>query len=233
MTAPTRTYSQLRTYQTRIAAMLADPDCTGDLLALGVSLLDYAVLKIVADETAPDPDPNIVKLPTRGNRKPKSTRKWSDYAERAWGPTRGNWKLKEVLRKDIRRYDAIRDAELTNPGRRCGAPMIRREGPCNQSGSIRGLMTDPTTGRKQWLAACRRHRDWFNDRVRANRDAIGQVEEITIPAANAGGVLARHIPEIDWEHTWKKLDPDWTPPPEGEGAPVEVLPRLRLILGGA
>lgn len=203
------TFSALSDYRNRIANMLDDPDCTDDLFTLGVSLLDLAVLRINRDE-----------------------RSWSFYAERAWG-SKSNWKLRDVLRKDIRRYDAIKDAEARDPARRCGSPMIRRQGPCGNSASLRTMLTDPDTGRKQWIAACSRHRDWFEDRVRNNRLAVEQTEAVERPPANAGGVLARHIPEIAWEDLWRKLDPNWTPPPEAEPEEVPLKPRLQLVLGGA
>jgi hypothetical protein len=202
------TFSALREYRRRVAAMLEDPDCTDDLFALGVSLLDFAVLRLDREE-----------------------RTWRYYGERAWGKAHG-WKIREVLRKDIRRYDAVKDAEQRDPARRCGAPMMRRQGPCGQSASQRAMLTDADTGRKQWLGACSRHREWFEGRVRSNRAEV-EVANPVRPAANAGGVLARHIPEIDWEATWIKLDPKWTPPPEVEPEEVPIKPRLTLVLGGA
>lgn len=203
------TYSALREYRKRIAAMLADPECTDDLFSLGVALLDFAVLRIDRDE-----------------------RTWRHYAGQVWGDRGIDWKIRGTLRSDIRRYDAVKDAEANSPARRCGAPMIRRQGACGQSASRRTMLTDPDTGRKQWIAACRRHEDWFTNEVRANRLAFDAVEEVTRPPANAGGVLARHIPEINWESTWRKLDPDWTPPPEAEPEEVPLKPRLTLVLGG-
>jgi hypothetical protein len=202
------TYSALREYRKRVAAMLDDPECTGDLLALGISLLDFAILRIDTDEKS-----------------------WSYYGGRAWGAERHGYMVRDVLRRDIRRYDAIKDASARDPARRCGAPMVRRQGPCGNSAGRRALLTDPDTGRKQWIAACSRHVDWFDGRVRSNR-AQCEVETITIPAANAGGVLARHIPEIDWPATWRKLDPNWTPPPEGVDEPTGVKPKLTLVMGG-
>jgi hypothetical protein len=204
----TETFSALRDYRRRIAAMLADPECTSDLLALGVALLDFAILRIDRDE-----------------------RSWAHYAELAWGD-KSKWRIRDVLRSDIRRYDAIKDATARDPARRCGAPMVRRQSACGNSAGRRALLTDPDTGRKQWIAACSRHADWFDARVRSNRQAC-EVETIVIPAANSGGVLARHIPEIDWESTWRKLDPSWTPPPEGQDEPTGIKPKLTLVLGGA
>lgn len=198
------TYSALREYRKRIAAMLEDPECTGDLFALGVSLLDFAILRIDRDE-----------------------RSWSYYADRA-----GIRYVRGVLRGDIRRYDALKDADASGPARQCGAPMVRRQGPCGKSSSRRALLTDAETGRKQWIAACSRHADWFESRVRSNRAKV-EVSNPERPPANAGGVLARHIPEIDWRATWLKLDPDWTAPPEVEPEEVPLKPRLTLVLGGA
>lgn len=202
------TYSALREYRKRIAAMLDDPECTSDLFALGVSLLDFAVLRETPDKS------------------------WDFYADRVLDAT--NWRrahVRDVLRKDIRRYDALKDADAVGPARECGAPMVRRQGPCGQSASRRSMLTDPLTGRKQWLAGCKRHEEWFNAQVRANRASQAEVAEAVRPPANTGGVLARHIPEIDWEGAWRKLDPTWSPPPEAEPESVPVFPKLRLVLG--
>lgn len=201
------TYSALKEYRRRIAAMLEDPECTGDLLTLGVALLDFAVLRATTEKT------------------------WGHYAERAWGPSDNGhkWRVIGVLKSDIRRYDAIKDAETTGPGRACGSPMIRRQGPCGQSATIRTLITDPLTGRQQWLAACSRHREWFNERALTNRRQTPEAPDLVVPAANAGGVLSRHIKEIDWHGVWTNLDPSWTPPPEVEPETVPLRPRLRLV----
>lgn len=200
------TYSVLKEYRKRVAAMLDDPECTGDLFAVGVSLLDFALLRETRDEKS-----------------------WRFYADRVLDRP-GH--VKHVLRGDIRRYDAVKDADAVGPARECGAPMIRRQGPCEQSATRRSLITDTITGRQQWLAGCLRHEDWFNAQVRANQASLNDVAEAVRPPANTGGVLARHIPEIDWESSWRKLDPKWTTPPEVDPEPVPVFPKLRLVLGG-
>lgn len=198
------TYSALREYRKRIEAMLADPECTDDLFSLGVALLDFAVLRH------------------------RDNKSWQHYTNQVWDRA-GDYRIHGVLRSDIRRYDAIKDTEERDVARRCGAPMIRRQGPCGQSASRRAMLTDTLTGRKQWIAGCTRHEDWFNARVRENRAEVDEIAEAVRPPANAGGVLARHIPEIDWESVWVKLDPSWTPPPEQEPEAVPVFPKLRLV----
>lgn len=210
MTATSETYPTLREYRRRITAMLDDPECTGDLLSLGIALLDFAVTRTTREE-----------------------KKFEFYTEKVWGNRRSRLGAQEVLRRDIRRYDALKDAEATGTARTCQAPMIRRQGPCGQSATLRVMLTDSVTGRKSWIAACRRHEDWFRDRTITNRAAVADAEGAQRPAANAGGVLARHIPEIDWQAVWVGLDPNWTPPPEAEPEDVPVVPKLRLVIGGA
>lgn len=203
----TANYSTLREYHKRVADMLDDPECTGDLLLLGLSLLDFAVLRTTRDKT------------------------FEFYAARVFHGRVG-YRVKGILRDDIRRYDALKDADANDPARRCGAPMVRRQGPCGNSAGRRALLTDATTGRQQWIAACSRHADWFETRVRANRAEV-EVANPERPPANAGGVLARHIPEIDWKAVWLDIDPKWTPPPEVKPEEVPLKPRLTLVLGGA
>lgn len=205
-------YTALKTYRERIRAMLDDPECHGDLLLLGLSLLDYAVLRTTRDEKT-----------------------FKFYADQVFDTRWNNaYRIKDVLRGDIRRYDALADDDTSMWGRTCGAPMIRRHGPCGQSASAhRAMLTDPDTGRKQWVAACKRHGAWFEATVLANRRLVEQHEHPVRPAANAGGVLRRHIPEIGWEAVWLDIDPKWTAPPEDEPVEVPLRPRLTLLLGGA
>ena len=100
--------------------------------------------------------------------------------------------------------------------------MIRRQGPCGQQAGDRTLVTDRDTGRQQWLAACPRHRDWLTRELVARKDAAGPVERVD-PPANAGGVLERHFPDIEWEPIYEWARPGWTEPGERVDAPKLVL----------
>lgn len=188
-------------YAKRVRAMIDDPECTGDLLAIGVALADMIDL----------------------NR--DDGRNWSNIGIRVYGP-KGRWsRLTHTLGEDVRRYDALADADANQWASKCGAPMVRRHGPCGKQAGRKTLITDPYTGRKQWLAACSRHAEWFTKELIARRDAASDVEQID-PPANAGGVLERHFPDLKWEQVYEWVRPGWTEP----GERVEV-PKLVLIKG--
>lgn len=203
------TYTALRAHHRTVEAMLADPQCTGDLLLVGMAVSRHVHLRLAR------PEDEAADLT------------WGDLCRPFIRESRNGawWLIKSVLQKDIRRYDAFEDNGGHYFEARCGSPMIRRHGPCGQSASIRAMVADPETGRRSWLAACRRHREWFDHEWAKSR----QVEPAREPAANAGGVLERHIPQIDWHYVWKQVDPNWTPPPEGEE--TTARPKLRLIVG--
>lgn len=189
-------------YAKRVRALLDDPDCTGDLLAIGVALADLIDLG-------------------------RSKRTWRAVGTRVYGP-KGRWdQLERELRRDVRRYDVTHDPDAQQWRSKCAAPMIRREGPCGQQAGHRTIVTDPDTGRQQYLAACSRHREWFTREVVARRERAADVEKVD-PPANTGGVLERHFPDVRWEGVYEWLRPGWTEP----GERVEA-PRLVLVKGGA
>ncbi len=190
-------------YAKRIRAMLDDPECVGDLLAIGVALADMIDLNAPGD------------------------RNWSTIGTRVYGP-KGLWAtLKQVLREDVRRYDVRHDPDAGTWSSKCAAPMIRRQGPCGQRATRRTTVTDVDTGRQQWLAACSRHAEWFTATVTQRRQVAAEVETID-PPANAGGVLERHFPDVRWEFVYEWVSPGWIEP----GERVEA-PKLVLIKGGA
>ncbi|MGA3524188.1 hypothetical protein [Melissospora conviva] len=224
----TPTIEVMRAHHERITRMLADPECVGELLLIGVALarhIDFndppatvegsAPIKVIAEQvygrkSVPDMLIGVGTLHDRGDSRPLR-------------------RLLDVFRLDRRRYvpeDTDRWGSVT-----CGRPMVRREGVCGRPASPSHIrqVTDPVSGGRQWLGACsqRACREWLAD-VCARNGAEGEVAPR--PAANAGGVLERHLPEVDWWAVWERLDPLWSPPPEGR--PFE-RPRLRLLSGVA
>ncbi len=167
--------SDIRTV--RIARMLDDPDLTGDLLLLGVAFarfLDYGGI------------PLGEKLNTK------------HVAGAVFGSGQmGQRRVKGALADDARSYQR---PSLTWQDRVCGAPMIRRDGTCGQRSAWERVVTNWATGEESWLLACRRHVPWYDEQARENREA--KPDRLVLPAANHGGLLARHIPEFGWPKIW-------------------------------
>lgn len=232
MTAETPpTDEALRAHHKRIQGMLEDPECVGDLFALGVSMAFFVDFE--ADRTQ------------------RSKGSLSALARRALPlPRHLGYQLERVIKADIRRYDHEADkASGSVWSVTCGAPMIRRPGPCGVSASDRRLLVDHDTGRQQYIGACGRppHKHWM-ETVYARNSKGEDRPAPPMPAANTGGVLARHLPEIGWESIYLNYDPYWERPPEespwkpptlalhmGEDAgpprPV-VRPKLAVVTGG-
>lgn len=207
-------YAALRRHHKRIQGMLDDPQCVGDLLALGVAIARYV-----------DFDPDWLN---REVEKPK--RSIVGIARDGLEPSRAGfaWHVKNVLRKDIRRYDML--AGSRGYDRPCGAPMIRRSGTCNQrSTNMSEPLVDLDTGKVEWFSACgrREHKAWLAELERRNRAARKDTPP-PAPTANAGGVLERHFPEIGWNSVYRGIDPRWTAPPED--GPWRK-PQFELVLG--
>lgn len=208
-------YAALKRHNKRIQAMFDDPACVGDLLLAGVALawmvdinrperLNIKAFRLAARPVFP---------PNRYGRGPLDT-------------------LLTVLRADIRRYSIEHDPDSRLKGYwdiPCGAPMIKRSGPCGQHATDREEVADHDTGRRRYIGACSRpeHKKWLREVIKRNQ-ADGN--EAPVPAANAGGVLARHLPEIDWYVLYRYLDSKWGPPPEE--SPWRP-PTLSLHLGDA
>lgn len=174
----------------RIARMLDDPDLTGELLLVGVGFarfLDFG--GIPAGEKL-----NIKHV-----------------ARCVWpGSRMRNWSVQRTIADDARTYEPPR---RTGDGWICGAPMIRRDGACGRGTSYSRLITDWSTGEQSWLAACSRHVHWYDQEARGNREA--KPDRLVLPAANHGGLLARHIPEFGWPKIWHwATDGRWVELPE-------------------
>lgn len=223
MTAPTS--AQLRAHERRVAAMMADQECVGELLLAGIAMARAVDLD----------DPPFVEGCTLGVfadivygryvYETKTTFHGETVVHRRWP---GRDQFRAVIRKDIRRYQPAEGRGFHSTS--CGRPMVRREGLCgaNASSNHTSRLTDPATGFQSWVGACtnRPCRDWFAALVARNAAQLAATPA-PIPAANTGGVLDRHLPEIDWYAIWRHLDERWTPPPEAQ---AWTPPKLTLVV---
>lgn len=89
---------------------------------------------------------------------------------------------------------------------------------------------------------------WQSKADRQTRTLIADDRPRQTGTGIAGGVLARHVPEVEWAALWVRIVPGWTAPagwtpPTPEPVPLTCLPgggqhvdmprpRLRLLHGG-
>jgi hypothetical protein len=190
----------------RAARLLDDPALGGDLLLAGLGFARFL------DHAHPD-DPKVGTAVI-------ARRCWPDRGSRA-----AAYKMQRVLAGDARAYLPPHQWDARDAG--CGSPMIRRDGTCGQRPKWSKLLTDWDTGERWWLLACARHVPWYDDTARANREAKPQ--RPPMPAANHGGLLAAHFPELDWPAIWRwATDGRWVEHPEVE--PWRP-PTLSIVLG--
>jgi hypothetical protein len=222
------TGAALRTHDKRVQGMLADPECVGELLLVGIGMarsldlgdpdwkdghMDMAVIaeRVYGRRFLTDQILGAVRYTDQGNIRPKR-------------------RIRDVFFHDRRRYcpdvDGARDLRNVT----CGRPMLRREGTCGRPAAWdqRERLADPVTGREQALGACSQSkcRTWWSALLERNAAELAQ-HPAPQPPANTGGVLQRHLPEINWWRVWERVDPDWTPPPEGE---TFHRPKLTLVV---
>lgn len=201
----------------RVQRLVADPRVTGALLGAGVAIA--AILDSgMRDQVTLGGIQDLALGPQRTTGGPVTVPGWSEQDLTAWYSERRLDPIRELLRKDIRRYQPPVGTRV------CQAPMARKER-CGRSSTRSTMLTDWTTGQRRWCEACTRHLDWWTtftaEHTRGKPDIVPQ------PYANAGGALARHFPEIDWPQLWRELDPQWKPRPEREPA-QSAPPALRV-----
>ncbi|MER7331639.1 MULTISPECIES: hypothetical protein [unclassified Micromonospora] len=215
------TFAALREYNRVTAALMADPEITGNLLLLGLWLARATILKDPPEGengwNAADAARSLFPLSSR-----PAMGGFGVRHEQTTGPN--TWRVSGLLKEDIRRYDFRAEPGYSAQRTPCGAPTPRKLA-CGKPESIGSLFTDPETGRRHAVGACRQHANWYWEQQRANQEACAAVE-VPQPPANTGGRLARHI-RLDWQKLWSTLDPDWTPPPEVE---AWERPNLRLFV---
>lgn len=144
-------------------------------------------------------------------------------------------RLADLIAEDVPRYEINYHAP-ENQGRRCGAPMIRREGECGKHGVDGWVETDPETGWGTLKWACSRHREWSAQCARIERRKP-RVE----PIPNLGGLLPCYFtwPDERWVNTYRwalnwQHQPDWEPPSYGlrqDGWPTPGVEPAELIPG--
>lgn len=196
--------------------MIDDPDLTGDALLLALGAAER------------------MHFPERYKGRPKSERSWYGIARRVF-PARVEGHPERVLRgvlaDDIPRYEWIDEFR----DRRCGAPMIRREGKCGQAASITWGDRDPVTGEGKLVGLCRRHeRSELGRQIRALRmERLREWRENgePEPPANRGGVLARYF-DTDWQRLYEWASPSRAARAKPDGKPATPpRPVLTLIRG--
>lgn len=189
----------------RLVAMLDDPDCGGDLLLVGVALLA------------------LVDLGRHDLRHTEA------MGAAVWGTPSAAWWVQEAICRDARTYEP---EQVWHAEALCEAPMVRRSGACGKSAGSERVIVDYATGRWRYVRACSRHRDWLRGVYTANRAQAPHPDRpfggAPLPAANHGGVLARHFPEFDWPTLWRRFHPRWVEHPEEEPWPA---PTLTLLVG--
>lgn len=134
--------------------------------------------------------------------------------------------VRRVIANDIPRY------RVSWSRSRC--PVVKTRGknagqPCGRSGSHRWVDRDPQTGQATEMVFCRDHYDPAAAAESHRRAQQWTANGEPVPAANAGGILARHF-SADWAALYAWADPDITPLPEGKPA-TPPRPALRLIHG--
>lgn len=227
MTDPT--YAQLRTHEERISGMLADPECVGELLLVGIGMARCLDLG-----DPPWGDDGYMRLPVIAYAVYGKYRLGMDMLlplhRSAHGDCHPRRRIRDVFFQDRRRYSASIDGDRGFGGVTCGRPMVRRDGLCgrNPKYDSQRRLTDPATGQRRTVGACSQPacQAWFADLLARNAAEL-KANPAPQPPANTGGVLERHLSEIDWWKVWTHVDPNWKPPPEGERF---HRPKLTLIV---
>lgn len=224
-------FAALRAHEQRIAGMYADPELVGDLLLVGLVLarcVDFGdppldtVLRGAAAAVYGGANHAPILAASSGHA----------YGSRI--ETRGLRRVIGVLRSDVRRYEPDMTSlttcqRLVNRRPPGEADSPARPSQCGRLCFRSALLTDPLTGNRYLMGACRRPAclRWWEALCAKNGRELAE-HPPPAPPANRGGLLARHLDEIDWPQLYRSLDPEWKPPHE---APGWRPPKLSLLAG--
>lgn len=221
----------LTAYEQCVQGMLDDHECIGELLLVGIA---FARAQHLGDPAPVGPDLSLKAMarPLYGLGNGFVGRDllvpYDDEYGRTRYPERGWKRICSVIMADARRYEP--------PGRghgvyACRRPGIRGRDECGRDvvdSTIRPV-TDPLTGERDWIGCCSNTgcKAWLASVLATNKAELA-VHPAPRPAANTGGILERHLPNIDWWSLWSSLDKRWSPPPEAE--PFHG-PKLTVVTG--
>lgn len=144
--------------------------------------------------------------------------------------------LKDAIGVDAPRYEPPGWLERTG----CGAPRKRTPEPCGRNTMISFRVTDWATGQWRLASFCSRHtvEAAAESAAEKRRQEDGRIPE---PTPNIGGLLAAHVPEVNWLKVYAAGKRGWTPPAigmdrSGWPTPERIAglepPQLRTVFGG-
>jgi hypothetical protein len=210
--------------------MLADPECAGELLLVGIGMARCVDLGDPPWTDDGRMDLRAVADRIYGRRR-LATGMIIGTVHYDRAETSPRQRIQGVFFADRRRYSAEVDGDPGFHGVTCGRPMLRREGVCGRGAAhyLCRTLIDPATGQRRTVGACTQKlcRAWFDDLLARNAAELKK-HPAPEPPANTGGVLQRHLPELNWPKIWSRVDKDWRPPPEGVRF---ERPKLTLIHG--
>lgn len=210
----TPTHTQLVAHNACTTAMLDDPDLTGDLLLIGLHWaravhlgtpeldhLGHSTAQAVYGQATHGP----CLATTSGHHHPRIA---PSGVQRVW----------DVIRSDIRRYapDTSRAAWCQRPIRRSPeqAKLLGKVcGRATTGEAYRALFVGVVDGARNSIGCCSQPRcvAWWQA-LRAKNQAEINTHGRPEPVANTGGILARHLPDLDWERIYRALCPKRVPP---------------------
>jgi len=206
------------TYDRCVTGMYDDPDLTGDLLIIG---LYWARAVHLGTPSLDDIGRSTAKAiyGRAAHSTHLATSSSNNYQRISAAGTQRVW---DVVRSDIRRYipDTSRAARCQRPIRSTPEQVKEFGESCGRLTSgeaFRPRFVDPVNGIRYSIGCCSTPRcvAWWNELLARNR-AEAEANCPPEPFANSGGILARHLPDLDWELIYQALDPTWVPPNEAE-----------------